>query len=186
MRIMNHLGTIRLETSRLILRRFEEEDTETAYRVWTGDPKVTKYLRWDYHRSLAQTRAVGQSWLKKYSDPQWYHWVIVPKEEGFPIGTISAANIYNETDTVEVGFCIGSEYWGLGYITEAFAAVIEFFFEEVGANRIEAKYVPGNKASRRVMEKCGLTFEGTLRSSDRIHSGITDVCVCSLLAEDYF
>ena len=183
---MKHLGTIRLETSRLILRRFEEADTETAFHVWTSDPKVTKYLRWEHHRSISQMQSLGQSWLMKYNDPQWYHWVIVPKEVGFPIGTISAANVYNDTDTVEIGFCLGSEYWGLGYITEAFAAAIEFFFEEVHANRIEAKYAPENKASGRVMEKCGLTFEGTLRSSDLIHSGITDVCVCSLLAKDYF
>lgn len=183
---MKHLGTIRLETSRLILRRFEEADTEVAFHVWTSDPKVTKYLRREPQRSISQMQSLGQSWLMKYNDPQWYHWVIVPKEVGFPIGTISAANVDNETDTVEVGFCLGSAYWGLGYITEAFAAVIEFFFEEVHADRIEAKYAPENKASGRVMEKCGLTFEETQRSSDLIHSEAVEVCVCSLLAKDYF
>jgi RimJ/RimL family protein N-acetyltransferase len=64
--------------------------------------------------------------------------------------------------------------------------VIEFFFEEIHANRIEAKYAPDNKASGRVLEKCGLTPEGTLRSADRLNTGITDICVCSILAEDYF
>lgn len=183
---MNHLGTIRLETDRLILRRFEESDTETAFSVWTSDPKVTQYLRWKNHKSLSQMQTLGQSWIKKYDDPQWYHWVIVPKEIGFPIGTISAANINNETDTIEVGFCIGSGYWGMGYVTEAFACVIQFLFTEVGANRIEAKYDPRNTASGRVLEKCGLTYEGTLRSSERINSGIVDARIYSILAKDYF
>ncbi|MBP5432467.1 GNAT family N-acetyltransferase [Ruminococcus sp.] len=184
---MTHLGTIRLETERLILRRFEETDTETAFHVWTSDPKVTKFLHWKHHTNISQMRTLGQSWLERYEeDPEWYHWVVVPKEVGFPIGTITAVNINNDTGTVEMNTCIGSGYWGLGYITEAFAAVIEFFFEEVHANRIEAKYAPDNKASGRVLEKCGLTPEGTLRSADRLNTGITDICVCSILAEDYF
>ena len=97
-----------------------------------------------------------------------------------------AADVNNDTDTVEIGYCIGSGYWGMGYVTEAVAAVIQFFFEEVKANRIEAKYDTRNKASGRVLEKCGLTYEGTLRSYERIQSGITDVCIYSILAEDYF
>lgn len=183
---MNHLGTIRLETERLILRRFEERDTETAFSVWTSDPKVTQYLRWKHHRSLTQMKELGLTWINKYNDPQWYHWVIEPKEVGFPIGTVSAADVNNDTDTVEIGYCIGSGYWGMGYVTEAVAAVIQFFFEEIKANRIEAKYDTRNKASGRVLEKCGLTYEGTLRSFERIQSGITDVCIYSILAEDYF
>lgn len=183
---MTHLGTIRLETERLILRRFEESDTETAFHVWTSDPKVTKYLSWEHHKSISQTQALGQTWLKKYDDPQWYHWVIVPKEIDFPIGTITAVNVDNDRAAIEVGCCIGSEYWGLGYITEAFAAVIEFFFEEVRADRIEAKYAPDNIASGRVMEKCGLTFEGIVSCPGLLHSGGTEMRLCSLLAEDYF
>ena len=67
---MKHLGTIILETSRLILRRFEEADTETAFHVWTSVPKVTKYLRWEHHHCISQMQSLGQSWLMKYNDPQ--------------------------------------------------------------------------------------------------------------------
>lgn len=183
--IMKHCGTLPLETKRLILRPFEEADTLPAFRNWTSDPEVTKYLRWSYHRSISETEELGRFWLSKYSDPRWYHWVIVIKDDGEPIGTVSAARIDDVSATVEAGYCIGSRFRNMGYTTEALREVIGFFFRQVGANRIEARHDLRNTASGRVMEKCGMTFEGTLRSAELIGQELSDVCVYSILADEF-
>ena len=182
---MNHTGTVELQTKRLILRRFGYNDAEAAFRNWTSDPQVTEFLRWKNHTDISMTRSVADYWNDKYKDIRWYHWTIVPKDSGEPIGTISACHVDDETDTVEVGYCIGRKYWNNGYVTEALTEVIRFFLTTVGACRIEAKHDPRNPASGRVMEKCGMTYEGTLRRSVRSNKGVVDVKVYSILADEF-
>ncbi|MBE5801360.1 MAG: GNAT family N-acetyltransferase [Clostridiales bacterium] len=183
---MEHKGTIRLETERLILRPFVMEDAEAAYRNWTSSPLVTKYLRWPAHGSPDVTRYILSQWISQYASPDFYQWAIVPKETDEPIGTISAVDLDEVTHKVHIGYCIGSQWWRLGYTSEAFAAVIPFFFEQVKALRIESQHDPNNPNSGKVMAKCGLRYEGTLRKADWSNQGIVDACMYGLLAEDYF
>ena len=71
-----------------------------------------------------------------------------------------------------------------GIVTEALKAVMEFFFDVVGANRIESRHDPRNPHSGMVMKKCGMKYEGTMRSSDRNNQGICDTCWYALLKTD--
>jgi len=87
---------------------------------------------------------------------------------------------------VEIGYCIGEKWWGQGIVTEAFRALIPYFFEKVGANRIQARHDSQNPASGRVMQKSGLTYEGTLRKADVNNTGIVDACMYSILKDEYF
>lgn len=183
---MNHRGTARLETQRLILRAFTMEDVPAAFRNWTGDAAATRFLRWPAHSDISVTERVLRSWTEGYADPAFYQWTVVPKDFGEPIGTISVVEMDEKTKKMHIGYCIGSRWWGRGYTAEAFAEVIRFFFEEVGAQRIESQHDPENPASGRVMLKCGLQYEGTLRKADWSNRGIVDACMYALLAEDYF
>ena len=115
----------------------------------------------------------------------FYQWAIVPKELGEPIGSISVVSVKEKTETIHIGYCIGFDWWGKGYTSEALAAIIKFFFESVGALRIESQCDPENRASGRVMEKCGMQYEGTLRKADFSNKGIVDARVYAILAEDY-
>lgn len=67
---------------------------------------------------------------------------------------------------VHVGYCIGKKWWHQGITSEALAALINFFFKEVKANRIESRHDPRNPNSGKVMEKCGLIYEGTIRQCE--------------------
>ena len=69
-------------------------------------------------------------------------------------------------------------------MSEAFSAVIDFFFDQVGANRVESRHDPNNPYSGMVMRKCGLKYEGTLRSSDRNNQGICDASWYGILRSD--
>ena len=183
---MQHKGTVTIETERLVLRQFTLNDAEAAFRNWESDEKVTKYLRWSALHNYADAEEVVNNWIKRYADDAFYQWAIVLKELGEPIGTISAAEINEQVGKVEIAYCIGSKWWGNGYASEGLQKVISFFFEEVKANRIEAKHDPKNPASGKVMKKCGLMYEGTLRKAWWNNKGIIDVCIYGLVAEDYF
>ena len=183
---MEHKGTIAIETQRLVLRAFEMKDVPFAYENWMSDAAVTEFLRWSTHYSVGVTRKVIFEWLEHYKDTNYYQWAIVLKEINQPIGSISVVGMDEKMNKVHIGYCIGSKWWHKGYTSEAFAAIISFFFHDVKVGRIESQHDPNNPNSGKVMQKCGLQYEGTLRKADWSNKGIVDACVYGLLAEDYF
>ena len=183
---MRHLGTVKIETERLVLRRFVSEDAIPVFRNWGSDERVTRFLCWTPYKTLDEAKETLSGRIASYQKPDFYQWAIVPKDgPDEPIGSISAVEIQERTSTVEIGYCIGVDWWGQGIVTEAFRGIIPFFFDQVGANRICAQHDPNNPGSGRVMAKCGLRHEGTLRQADYNNCGIVDVAVWGLLASEY-
>ena len=173
--MLTHKGTQTIETARLILRQARREDAELMFRNWASDPEVTKYLTWPTHESVAVSEMVIGSWIQGYEKENCYQWMIVPKDLDEPIGTIS---VHEQNDALakgEIGYCIGRNWWHRGIMTESLAAVIDYLFEEVGMNRIEAKHDTNNPNSGAVMRKCGMIYEGISRSGGRNNQGTCDI-----------
>ena len=133
---MRHAGTQDIETPRLLLRRLLPEDAPQMYANWASDPEVTRYLRWEPHKSPAETRELLAAWALLYPNPDYYQWAMVEKATGQVFGSIS---LYNSlpgepqqktewpgldlTDGVwEPGYCIGRKWWNKGFTTEALRA----------------------------------------------------------------
>ena len=183
---MRHCGTQTLETERLLLRPFLPDDAEAMFRNWASDPEVTKFLTWPPHASVEVSRAVLAEWVRSYARETFYQWAIVLKEHGRdPIGSISAVKLDEALSIVHIGYCIGQSWWHRGIMSEALKAVLGFFFEQVGANRVESIHDPRNPHSGLVMQKCGMHYEGTLRSSARNNQGLCDACWYSLLKAEW-
>lgn len=182
---MNHLGTKTMETDRLILRPFTLEDAPAMYRNWASDSEVTKYMTWPTHAHVGISEMVLSDWLSHYNELNYYQWAIVLKELDEPIGSISAVKVNDTAQWVEIGYCIGRNWWHMGIMSEALRAVMAFFFEEVGVERIQAVHDPRNPNSGAVMVKCGMTREGTLRRTGRNNQGICDEVVYGILREEY-
>lgn len=159
---MQHCGTKKLETQRLILRGFKENDSMDMFLNWANDAEVTKFLTWEPHQSVEETKQLLVNWIKSYSNLDYYQWGIVLKDENRLIGSISAVKIDEDLNTVEIGYCIGKKWWGKGITTEALKRVIEFFFDEVEADNIEARHYIENVNSGKVMKKAGMTYEKTV------------------------
>ena len=87
---------------------------------------------------------------------------------------------------VHIGYCIGQKWWCCGYTSEALKELIRFFFEDVCVNRIESRHDPRNPNSGKVMLKCGLKCEGTMRQDDINIQGVCDSVRYAILAEEYF
>ncbi len=182
---MNHCGTCRLETGRLVLRQFVIDDAAAMYKNWASDGEVTRYLTWSPHASEDASRALLKDWTASYRNDDYYQWAIVLKENGDePIGSISAVHQNEDLSVIQIGYCIGRPWWHQGITSEALGAAIDFFFDKVGANRVEAIHDPNNPHSGMVMRKCGMKYEGTLRSSARNNQGVCDACWYAVLRSD--
>ena len=181
---MEHKGSVRIETERLILRRITMDDVEAAFRNWESDDRVTEFLRWPTARGIAQVEQVTREWVNGYADPAFYQWVIVPKDLNEPIGTISVVDMDERTDKVHIGYCIGRAWWRQGVMTEALQAVMAYLFDVVGYNRLESRHDPRNPNSGAVMRKCGMKYEGTYRQSDWNNQGVCDACWYALLKSE--
>ena len=179
---MNHLGTKTIETERLLLRKFTIEDAPAMYQNWASDPEVTKYLTWQPHRSIEDTRAILSEWVKEYDKADYYQWAIELKGVG-PIGSIAVVGIRDNTLEAELGYCIGRAYWGKGIMPEAVKAVIDFLFDEIHFRRITAKHDIENPNSGRVMAKAGMTCDGILYGGGCNNRGIVDIVCYSINAK---
>ena len=179
---MKHAFTQNIETDRLVLRRFEQGDAQAMFTNWASDGEVTKYLMWPAHQSAAVSESILRDWLSQYEKPDYYQWAIVPRETMEPVGSIGVVQINEGARFMHVGYCIGRKHWGKGLMTEAFSSVIAFLFRETDVNRVEARHDPRNPASGRVMQKCGMTYEGTHRRSACTTSGICDTAWYAILA----
>ncbi|ONI44374.1 GNAT family N-acetyltransferase [Candidatus Epulonipiscioides gigas] len=182
---MNHLGTETIETNRLILRRFVKSDIALAFKNWVTDERVTEFLTWEAHKNIDITDTVISSWIQDYEKNNFYQWAIILKEINEPIGSIGAVSQKENLDMVHIGYCIGYNWWNKGIVSEAFSAIIKFFFEQIKVNRIESLHDSNNPASGKVMLKCGLKYEGTLRQAGINNKGIVDTSMYSILADEY-
>ena len=183
--MLKHCGTKLLETDRLILRRFTIEDAEAMYKNWASDDEVTKFLTWPTHGSADISRMVVTDWVNSYEKDNFYNWAIELKEIGEIIGNISSVGGSDAVGRIHMGYCIGASWWGKGIVSEALECVMKFFFEEVEANRIDARHDVNNPASGKVMKKCGMTYEGTLRQYDINNQGIGDTAYYGILRDEW-
>ena len=171
--MLTHKGTKVIETDRLILRPFTMADAEPMFRNWAT------------HTSVEVSRMVLSDWTSHYEEPDFYNWAIVLKENGpEPIGNIAVVGIDKKVDGATMGYCMSRARWRKGIMAEALTALIAFLFDEVGFNRIEADHDIENPASGRVMQKAGMTFEGTARQGGRTNRGIVDICHWAILRSD--
>lgn len=185
---MKHIYTVPLYGKNITLRRAGMKDAEKMFENWGKHDATTKYVLWETHSDILDTRVFLRTWVNSYSSPDVYRWVIEVNETKEPVGTISVGSINRLLGICDVGYSLGPSFWGYGYATEALGMVVKFLFEQVGANKITASFMQENIPSKRVMEKCGMQMEKILRNrylgtSRNIR---TDVVVMSIKKEDYF
>ncbi len=181
---MNKTGTQKLETDRLILRRFVIEDAEDMYRNWASDPEVTKFLTWPAHASADISRMLLNDWISRYETGDYFNWAMEWKETGRVIGNISVVRLREDIDEAEIGYCMSRAFWGRGIMAEVLKAVLDYLFDAAGMNRVAACHDVNNPKSGRVMEKAGMKLEGVLRQSGKNNQGICDAVWHAMIRSD--
>ena len=144
-----------LETERLILRPWCEEDAEDLYR-YASDVEIGPPAGWPPHTSVENSREIIRTVLLK---PETY--AVCLREGGKPIGSIGfhRNDLAQYDDEYELGYWIGKPFWGKGLIPEAAREMLRYAFENLKMNRIWCGYYEGNEKSRRVQEKLGFVYQ---------------------------
>lgn len=181
---MKHRGTELIRTERLVLRAFSVDDAGSVFRNWAGSREVTRFLTWPAHRDVGETLHQIEEWQQEAILTHTYRWCIELKTCGESIGCIEAVRIREAEGEVEIGCCIGRRWWHQGIATEAFEAVMAFFFEKTGARRIVICYDTRNRASAQIARKCGLCQEGPAKRG-RDNSGVTTLALAAVRREDW-
>jgi ribosomal-protein-alanine N-acetyltransferase len=160
-----------LETERLILRRFTENDTDAVFAL-RSDAAMMRFIR------EPQNRQESVNWLQLISG-LWEtdkigFCAVVEKASGALIGWCGLWRL-QETGETEIGYAIAPQFWGAGLGSEAARAFVAYGFETLKLEKIVAVAAPENTASRRVMEKLGMTFDyiGEFYGRDLVHYSIT-------------
>ena len=173
-----------LETERLILRKLEPSDAADMFD-YAKREDVTRYLTWYPHKSESATEQYLAYISRLYGAGSFYDWAVVDKGSQRMIGTCGFTRFDFRHDSGEIGYVLNPDFWGRGLMPEAAVEVVRFGFENLLLNRIEAKHLTGNEASRRVMEKLGMTYEGVSRGAMLIKGKYRDVHTCGILRSEY-
>ena len=142
---------MRIETERLIVDEIRSGDKEDYFVNISHDQEVLKTFICQYQEDLETfqfEKYLGRTDL----------FAIREKENGQLIGIFVECEVDHENHSLEIGYGLGSPYWGKGYMTEVVKAMLAYYFEHTDFRTVYASFFPENTASKRVMEKSGMIY----------------------------
>ncbi len=176
---------MRLETTRLVLREFVEEDWP-ALHAFESDPEAVRYQGYDARTVEACRAYVRQCLVDPTERPRRvYDLAVVRRVEGDLIGR---SGLKIEDAALREGklwYILHRAHWGRGYIPEAARALLDFGFTEVGLHRVWADCDPANAASVRVLEKLGLRREAHFRENAWLKGAWVDSLIYAVLDREW-
>lgn len=161
--MLTHIGTHTIETERLILRRFEYADDNAMLKYWVADEKIQSLYSEPVYSTKDAVRELLDKYIGSYEKNDYYRWAIIEKKSGECIGQIAYFLVDSKNHFAEIEYCIGSDFQCKGFATEAAKAIIAYGFDKINLHKVQICTKTINKPSKRVIEKCGFTYEGTLR-----------------------
>jgi len=174
-----------LKTERLILRPFSLDDAKDVQRL-AGEKDIAKTTLTIPH---PYEDGKAEEWIgthqKDFEDGTQVVFAIFEHKENKLIGAIGLSSIKSDFENAELGYWIGKDYWNKGYGTEAARAVLKYGFEVLALHRIHAHHFGSNLASGKIMQKLGMTYEGTMRQHIKKWDKFEDVVCFGILKSEF-
>ncbi len=183
--MLTHIGTNTIETERLILRRFEYTDDEAMLKYWVADEKIQSLYSEPVYSTKEAVKELLDKYIGSYEKIDYYRWAIVEKTTSECIGQIAYFLVDSKNHFAEIEYCIGSKFQCKGFATEATKAVIAYGFREMNLHKVQICTKTINAPSKRVIEKCGFTYEGTLRDYFYMNGEYVGRLYFSILRNDF-
>lgn len=183
--MLTNIGTNTIETERLILRRFEYTDDEAMLKYWVADEKIQSLYSEPVYTTKEAVKELLDKYIGSYEKNDYYRWAIIEKKSGECIGQIAYFLVDNKNHFAEIEYCIGSAFQCKGLATEAARAVIAYGFDKMNLHKVQICTKEINMPSKRVIEKCGLTYEGMLRDYFYMNGEYVGRLYFSILREEY-
>lgn len=170
-------------TDRLELKKIESTDSNYVYNI-LSDEDVIKYDTFDLYKDINQAKSLIEFFHEQYDKNRAIFWGIFIKNTKVMIG-FCKLEIEVPKVRADIGYDLAKKYWNKGFMTEALKAIIDFAFENIGVNRIEASVDIKNEASIKVLKKNGFLQEGVMRQRSYFHGVYHDMIMLSILKSDY-
>jgi len=183
--MLTHVGTNTIETERLILRRFEYTDSDAMLKNWVADEKIQYMYSEPVYTTAEAVKELLDKYIGAYASSDYYRWAIIEKAAGECIGQIAYFLVDSKNHFAEIEYCIGADFQCKGYATEATKAVIAYGFNNINLHKVQICTKTINYPSKRVIEKCGFTYEGTLRDYFYMNGKYKGRLYFSILREEY-
>ncbi len=183
--MLTHFGTKTIETERLILRRFRYEDCDSMLKNWAGDEAVQSMYSEPTYTTKEAVNELLDKYIGSYEKEDYYRWAVTLKDSDECIGQIAYFLVDSKNHFAEIEYCIGKKFQCRGYATEATKAVIAYGFDEIKLHKVQICTKTINKPSKRVIEKCGFTYEGTLRDYFYMNGEYVGRLYFSILHNDF-
>lgn len=161
-------NNLTIETQRLILRPVSEDDCDDLFLSYSHS-EVGYNAGWEPHKTREETLQI----MREIFINRQNIWGIVERHTKICMGTIGLTEDPKRQNTKAkmIGYAIGPQFWGKGYMTESCEAVVKYGFETLGMDILSAYCYPNNSRSRRVIEKVGMSYEGLLRQAEELYTG---------------
>ena len=172
-----------METDRLVLRNFTNEDASEFFRV-RSDPAVMKYLDIEVHKTDSDSLKMIERINDSFKDKSGLNWVIEEKGSKAFTGYCCFHRLMRANARAEIGYALRPEYWGKGIAKEAISALISFAFNKLSVHGIEANVNPANISSKKLLEKLGFKKEAYFRENHLSNGKFTDSEIYCLIESD--
>lgn len=150
------MHNITIETERLILRPLTAADAEEVFE-WVSDERVAKYMSYTTYKSIEQVVDLLKSFEVESTN---CYFIVIRRSDEKAIGSCNIGVDSKDDGFWGFGYNFRYDCWGNGYATETVKAMLKYVYDNLGARKFTASHAEPNKASGRVMEKCGLHFVG--------------------------
>jgi len=173
-----------LTARRVKLRWLTDADAESLYAVFSH-PTVMRYWSTAPMSGIGQAKALVAEIHECFRAQRLFQWGVARIEDDRVIGTCTLFAINQLQGRSELGYALGHEYWGHGYMNEALTALIGFAFESLKMRRLEADIDPRNVRSLKALEQLGFRREGLLRERWKVNGELQDAVFLGLLQQEW-
>lgn len=157
-----------IESERIKLRDLNVDDAEDMFE-YTSIPEVSKYVAWNPHKSISEDKDYIEKILSDKDGSSMYFGIDLCSRNKL-IGCVHVYNNSLKHRRAEISYILSPNYWGKGYATEAVQTIIRWLFKN-GYRRVQALCIDGNIRSERLMVRCGMSYEGTLKNYAILNDG---------------
>ncbi|WP_017413897.1 GNAT family N-acetyltransferase [Clostridium tunisiense] len=173
-----------IETERLMLKEVSLANSMDMFEIFS-DEETLKYYDVEPVHKVAEVNKLIEVLQNRFKNKRGIRWGLYLKDSGKLIGTCGYHDVNREALRAEIGYELSRDFWRKGYMKEALEVILDYGFNNMGLNRIQALVEPENEKSIGILKRVGFTKEGVLRDYEYFRRCFKHCTMLSILKREY-